>query len=152
MSAKKEVAALLEQKQPQAKNHDVSIASGSGFVKLELAQLRKHANVQAKEMVEVVKELYPKYDKVIQSRVEHGSETGIQLRSDAVKVLILRFAPELLRPSRKSLRKKPNRVQARLPNELYGLLQLHIQQNSLTVQDFLEELVRKFFEYNAPKE
>ena len=145
MSAKKEVAALLEQKQPQAKNHDVSIASGSGFVKLELAQLRKYANVQAKEMVEVVRELYPSYDKTIQSRVEHGSETGIQLRPDATNALVQRFAPELLRPSRKPQRKKPNRIQARLPDELYGQLQLHLEHTSLTVQDFIEELVRQFF-------
>lgn len=145
MSTKKEVAAPLERTQPQAKEHGVSIASGSGFVNLELVQLRKHANVQAKEMVEVVKQLYPRYDKTIQSRVEHGSETGIQLRPDATKTLVQRFAPELLRLSRKPQRKKPNRIQARLPDELYGRLQLHLEHTRLTVQDFIEELVRQFF-------
>lgn len=148
MSTKKEVAALLEQKQPQAKNHTHIIAEEPKSVKpnlRELAQLREHAKIKATDMVEVVQGLYPRYDKYIHSKCENGKEYGIQLRPDATKALLQRFAPEFLEKPRKPNRKKPNRIQARLPDALFEQLQLHLQQSGQTAQDFLEGLVAQFF-------
>lgn len=156
MSTKKEVAALLEQKQPQAKNHTHIIAEEPKSVKpnlRELAQLREHAKIKATDMVEVVQALYPRYDKYIHSKCENGKEYGIQLRPDATKALLQRFAPEFLEKPRKPNRKKPNRIQARLPDALFAQLQLHLQQSSQTAQDFLEGLVAQFFKPpDNPKE
>ena len=156
MSAKKEVAALLEQKQPQAKNHTHIIAEDLKSVKpnlRELAQLREHAKIKATDMVEIVQGLYPRYDKYIHSKCENGKEYGIQLRPDATKALLQRFAPEFLEKPRKPNRKKPNRIQARLPDALFEQLQLHLQQSGQTAQDFLEGLVAQFFKPpDNPKE
>ena len=156
MSTKKEVAALLEQKQPQAKNHTHIIAEEPKSVKpnlRELAQLREHAKIKAMDMVEVVQTLYPRYDKYIHSKCENGKEYGIQLRPDATKALLQRFAPEFLEKPRKPNRKKPNRIQARLPDALFAQLQLHLQQSGQTAQDFLEGLVAQFFKPpDNPKE
>ena len=156
MSAKKEVAALLEQKQPQAKNHTHIIAEEPKSVKpnlRELAQLREHAKIKATDMVEVVQGLYPRYDKYIHSKCENGKEYGIQLRPDATKALLQRFAPEFLEKPRKPNRKKPNRIQARLPDALFEKLQLHLQQSGQTAQDFIEGLVSQFFKPpDNPKE
>lgn len=148
MKAKKEVAALLEQKQPQTKNHTPIIAEDQKSVKLNLAnlsQLREHAGVKATDMVEVVQGIYPRYDKYIHSKCENGKDYGIQLRPDATKALLQRFAPEFLEKPKQPQRRKPNRVQARLPDALYEQLQLHLQQTGLTAQDFLEGLVAQFF-------
>lgn len=148
MSTKKEVAALLEQKQPQAKNHTPIIAKDEKSVKpnlRDLSQLRKHAGVKSVDMVEVVQTIYPRYDKYIHSKCENGKEYGIQLRPDATKALLQRFAPEFLEKPRKPNRKKPNRIQARLPDALFDQLQLHLKSTGGTTQDFLESLVRQFF-------
>lgn len=155
MSAKKEVAALLEQKQPQAKNHTHIIAEELQSVKPNLrepAQLREHAKIKATDMVEVVQGLYPRYDKYIHSKCENGKEYGIQLRPDATKALLQRFAPEFLENPRKPKRKKPNRVQARLPDALFEQLQQHLQRSGQTMQDFLEGLVSQFFKPPDKKE
>lgn len=145
---KKEVAALLEQKQPQANNLNPIIAEETKSVKLDLtepSQLREYAKIKAVEMVEVVQGIYPRYDKYIHSKCENGKEYGIQLRPDATRALIQRFAPEFLEKPRKPNRKKPNRIQARLPDMLYEQLQQHLQRSGQTMQDFLEGLVSKFF-------
>ena len=156
MSTKKEVAALLEQKQPQAKNHTPIIAEDEKSVKpnlRDLSQLRKHAGVKSVDMVEVVQTIYPRYDKYIHSKCENGKEYGIQLRPDATKALLQRFAPEFLEKPRKPNRKKPNRIQARLPDALFEQLQLYLQQSGQTTQDFIEGLISRFFEPpDNPKE
>ena len=156
MSEKKEVAALLEQKQPQAKNPNPIIAEDKKSVKPnpnELSQLREYAGCRAVDMVEVVREIYPKYDKFIHSKVENGKEYGIQLRPDATKELVQRFAPEIQAKPRKPNRRKPNRIQARLPDALFEKLQQHLLSSGQTVQDFIEELIAKFFESTeSPKE
>ena len=148
MSTKKEVAALLEQKQPQAKNHTHIIADDGKSVKLNLAELshlREYAKIKATDMVEVVQGLYPRYDKYIHSKCENGKDYGIQLRPDATKALLQRCAPEYLEQPRKPNRKKPNRIQARLPDALYEQLQQHLRLTGQSAQDFLEGLVVQFF-------
>ena len=47
----------------------------------------------AKDMVAVVQELYPKYDKTMQSKCENGDDYGISIRPDAMKALYAKFAP-----------------------------------------------------------
>lgn len=151
----KEVAALLEQKQPQANNLDSIIADGRQSVKdfSDLAMLREYSKVNAVQMVEVVRSIYPGYDKMLQSKCENGKKYGIQLRPDATRALIQRFAPEFLEKPRKPNRKKPNRIQARLPDALYEQLQQHLQRSGQTMQDFLEGLVSQFFKPpDKPKE
>lgn len=156
MSEKKEVAALLEQKQPQAKNPNPIIAEDKKSVKPnpnELSQLREYAGCRAVDMVEVVREIYPKYDKFIHSKVENGKDYGIQLRPDATKELVQRFAPEIQAKPRKPNRSKPNRIYARLPDALFEKLQQHLQSTSQTAQDFIEGLITQFFKTTeSPKE
>lgn len=145
----KKVAALLEQKQPQAKNHDFSISANSDFVKpenLDLQAFRTEKGLMAKDVVEVVKGIYPKYDKVIHSKCEHGDEYGIRLRSDAALALLERFAPDRLIKPKRDRHKKSNRIQARLSDDLYAQTRRHLQQTGKTAQDFLEGLVRQFFQ------
>lgn len=94
-------------------------------------------------VVDTVKVLYPKYDRYIQSRVEHGDETGICLRRDAMAALVGRFATESEKPPRSDHRSKPRRVQARLSEASYMALQRAVTRSGCTMQDFLEGLILK---------
>lgn len=141
--AKKEVAALLEQKQPQAKNHTHSLHQITGIVN-PLAQLRQEKKLAVRDMVDCVRKVYPKYDKVLQSKAEHGEEYGIDLRSDAMHALLAQFAPERLRRPQQPRRTKPYRISARLDERLFGLLQQAKQRSGKTMQDFLEMIVADY--------
>lgn len=143
----KKVAAPLERSQPQAKNLNPIIADGGRSVKdfSDLAALRKYSKVNAVQMVEVVRGIYPRYDKMLQSKCENGKKYGVQLRPDATRALIQRFAPELLEKPRKPNRKKSKRIQARLSDAHYEQLQQHLRLSGQTTQDFLEGLVARFF-------
>ena len=92
-------------------------------------------------VVETVQTLYPKYDRYIQSRVEHGGETGICLRRDAMRALVGRFSPEPEKRPRSDRRAKPRRVQARLSGAVYTALQRAVARSGMTMQDYLEGMI-----------
>lgn len=117
------------------------VSENRGEVKNDLRRLRLTSGAPVREMVDVVRGIYPKYDKVIQSKVEHGDEYGINLRSDAMRALIHRFAPERDRGPRADGRTKPYRIQARLSKAAYGQLQQLVGERGATMQDFLESLI-----------
>lgn len=71
---------------------------GEKSTRNELMELRVGRGLPAREMVAVVQELYPKYDKTMQSKCEHGEEYGVLLRPDALTALYSRFAPDVLEP------------------------------------------------------
>ncbi len=67
----------------------------------ELRELRISRQLPAREMVSVVKEIYPKYDKTMQSKCERGDEYGIRIRQDALEALYAKFDPEKLKKDKK---------------------------------------------------
>lgn len=139
--SKKKVTALPQQSRPQEPGPIPMIPANAPGVKIDLAELRSAKKIQAKEMIEVVASIYPKYDKYIQSKVEHGDEYGVQLRQDAMIALLTTFAPERLKRRRRSNRRKANRIQARLTDDVYNRLQLAIKANGDSIQDILEGAV-----------
>lgn len=92
-------------------------------------------------VVSTVQTLYPRYDRYIQSRVEHGDETGICLRRDAMRALVERFGPGPEKRTRSDRRSKPRRVQARLSEAVYAALQRAAARSGLTMQDYLEGMI-----------
>lgn len=92
----------------------------------ELRELRLAKQIPAKEMVAVVQELYPKYDKTVQSKCENGEAYGVSLRPDAMAALYARFAPELAaaqKAPKKDNRRLTCRISARLEDADYAALQ-----------------------------
>ena len=79
----------------------------------DLRDLRVQKQLPVKEMVEVVRALYPKFDKTVQSKCENGSSYGIVLRPDAMEALYKRFAPEILE-GRRLARKERHRLTCRI--------------------------------------
>ena len=101
------------------------------------------ANFRPKDMVAVVQELYPKYDKTMQSKCERGDEYGIQIRKDALEALYARFAPELLK--KKDGHKYTCRISCRLPDADYAALLEFIRADGFdTMQAWLTYTVRNY--------
>lgn len=112
----------------------------------ELRELRISKNLPAKEMVEVVRGLYPKYDKTMQSKCERGDEYGIQIRPDAMNALYARYDPERLTKKKKGDGHKYTcRISCRLSDEDYSLLQKCVKAEGYqTMQDWLTDQVRNY--------
>lgn len=110
----------------------------------KLRELRLSRNIPAKEMVDVVRKKYPKYDKTMQSKCERSNEYGVQIKPDAMKALYSEFAPEMLKKGSSGHRLKC-RISCRLEDAEYEALQEHIREDGFdTMQDWLSFMVRQY--------
>ena len=114
----------------------------------ELRDLRMRRQLPVKDMVEVVRTLYPKFDKTVQSKCENGSAYGGSLRPDALEALYRAFDPEALESRRKPKKEKHRltcRISARLEDDDYKALQQHLEADGYsTMQELLTDLVRRY--------
>ena len=86
-----------------------------------LDQIRENHN--GYEVVEKVQELYPRFDRPLESKVER--DYGIELQNDAMNLLIHTFLPDLeedIRRHRQGGHKLTKRISARLPDKMYSEL------------------------------
>lgn len=114
-------------------------------MKLDLKHIRTSKNIPAKEIVEVVKSLYPSYDKTLQSKCENGDAYGVCLLPDAAKAVLRSFAPELQK--KKDGHRLTCRISCRLEKPEYESLMKNIKaEGFVTTQDWLSDMVRR---YNA---
>ncbi len=115
-----------------------------------LKKLRTEKDIPAKDMVEVIKALFPKYDKTIQSKCENGELYGVCLLPEAVDAVCKAFAPELKHPPKKDTHRLTCRISCRLENADYEQLQHNLKADGYTtIQDWLTIMVRQ---YNKEKE
>lgn len=114
----------------------------------KLRELRISQQLPAKSIVEVVRQLYPKYDKTLQSKCERSGEYGVELRQDAMDALCLEFAPEQLqapKQKRDSGHLLKCRISCRLPDDDYQALKHHLKTDGYqTMQDWLKAVVTAY--------
>lgn len=114
----------------------------------ELRDLRVRCQLPVKDMVEVVRTLYPKFDKTVQSKCENGSAYGVSLRPDALEALYRAFDPDALESRSKPKKEKHRltcRISARLEDDDYKALQQHLEADGYsTMQELLTDLVRRY--------
>lgn len=91
---------------------------------MDIKQFRISRGVEVKDMVSVLRDYYPGYDKSLQSKVENPDKYGVRLLEEAEGLLLGEFAQKPSAPPRPSGHKLHRRVQARLTEHDYGLLQL----------------------------
>lgn len=108
-----------------------------------LRDFHERRRIPVSDQVEVVKALYPKYDRFLHSRCSHGEETGVMLRPDALKALAVYFAEDSRKRPSHPRRTKPNRLTCRVTGELYGALQRRLSATGQTMQEYLEALILK---------
>lgn len=124
-----------------------SRAQGCVGMPNELRCLRVDLGLPAKDMVAVVQELYPKYDKTMQSKCENGDDYGISIRPDAMKALYAKFAPNGTKVSRrkKDRHRLANRVSCRLEDADMEALQQRMEADGYaTAQELLADLVQRY--------
>lgn len=134
----------------------------------DLRELRISKQLPAKDMVSVVRDIYPKYDKTMQSKCERGSEYGVQLKQDAMTALLTKFAPERLKnspmpqpppgESPKIAKKKVDghrltcRISCRLEDDEYKALKEYVKTEGFdTMQAWLTHKVRQYIRNKARK-
>ncbi len=111
----------------------------------DLKKIRISKNIPAKDMVEIVKAIYPRYDKTLQSKCENGNDYGVCLRKDAEKAICRAFAPELQK--KKDGHRLTCRISCRLETADYETLMQNIAADGyITTQDWLSDMVKR---YNA---
>lgn len=122
----------------------------------ELRELRLSKQIPAKDMVAVVQQLYPKYDKTVQSKCENGEAYGVSLRPDAMAALYNRFAPELAQArtaAKKDTHRLTCRISARLETADYEALQQLVEaEGYATMQDWLTATVRAYIARDGDSE
>ena len=126
-----------------------------------LRDLRVAKKIPAKDMIDLVREHYPKYDKALQSKCEHGDEYGIDIRSDAMDALLSKFAPEQLEAEKRRRNgghRLTKRIMCRLEDDDYSALVQYITADGYTdMNAWLVSTVRSYLaekrkdEYNTEK-
>ena len=109
-----------------------------------LRDLRVNNNIPAADIVAEVQKIYPKYDKMLQSKCEHGDEYGICLRRDAMEALVGKYVAE---PTVKVVENRTlkNRLCFRLSDEDYAdFVKCQKDSGFTTAQAFLTFLVRNY--------
>lgn len=125
----------------QKKENVVTTSSISRKYKIvnPLRKMRIEALASPKDFVDTVKVLYPKFDKTLESKCEHGDVYGVRLMADAERLLADTFG------KRKADRHKLKyRLSARVTEEEYNEFQAYAEGLGLTVQVALRNIVGAF--------
>ena len=109
-----------------------------------IRELRSVRSIPVADIVEVVAAGYPKFDRYLLSKVEHGDEYGIRLRDDAMETLMAKFAPEQRKRRSRDRHSRAMRIQARLSDDVYSRLQRTVAANNITIQSLLEQLILNY--------
>ena len=103
-----------------------------------LKAYRIQHGIQAQEIVSVLREIYPGYDKTIQSKVENSDKYGISLTPAAKKAIRQKFSPN----DHHGQHRLTKRISARLTDSKYQDLMNAIDIDGfVTVQEWLTYIV-----------
>lgn len=113
-----------------------------------LRKLREDKQIPAKDIVTLVQEKYPKYDKTLQSKCERGEEYGIDLKSDAMDAILAKYAPEELEAIKRKRRGGHRlicKISCRLEDDEYSQLIIAIKDDGFDqMQAWLTYMVRNY--------
>lgn len=161
MDSEKEKSGLLDANQTNPHRDDKSLSDSisqkSEKIKPNpLRDLRLSKSIPPKEIVDFVREIYPKYDKMLQSKCEHGDTYGIALRTDAMDALIKKYAPEQLEAIKRKRRgghRLTKKITCRLEDDEYEKLIKYTHEDGFDqMQAWLTWVVRNYLKKKAGKE
>lgn len=108
---------------------------------------REERGLMVRDIVEVMQEHYPKYDKHLHSKVERPEEYGIRLVNDAERLLEDAYASTSPQSRKKDCRKLPKKIQCRVSEADFERLQHALKRNGYeTIQAGLRDLIIRFLE------
>ena len=120
----------------------------------DLHALRVENELPAKDIVAVVRELYPKFDKPLLSKCEHGDLYGVDLRPDAMSAL-LEYVGTTPAPDRENrppnnFKRRGVRCYCRIDETAHAALQRAIKADGYaSMQKWFEETVRNYLKGHA---
>lgn len=131
----------------------------------ELMELRVSQDIPAKDMVEVVRAIYPRFDKPLLSKCQHHELYGVDLRADAMDALREKYpAPTVATPidadgadeasnPKRDTHRLTCRISCRLEDDEYEALLRYIKADGYdTMQAWLAYTVRRYIKRRADKE
>ena len=111
-----------------------------------LNELRE--TIRANDVVSVVCEAFPGYDKFLERKVENGDYYGIELRCEAIDALVKAFCPEKaeeVKRQRNGRHRFSKRISARLPDEMFHKLTSQIKREGFSsMQSWLIHIVTEY--------
>lgn len=119
---------------------------------MDVRAFQERTGTRPKEIVKVLRERYPKYDKSLHSKVCSPEKYGVRLLEEAERLLWDEFGtdPECSPQTeqgnavKRDKRRLPRRIYARLTESEYAALQQAIKASGcLTAQEYLRKLIRK---------
>lgn len=113
-----------------------------------LRELREDKGIPPKELVKDIKALYPRFDRPLLTKAEHGDEYGVDLRRDAVEMLAGKYGIPLDRAipeKREDSHRLRCKIACRLEDDDYNdLLQFIHEDGFEQMQAWLTFRVRKY--------
>ncbi len=114
---------------------------------LDVKQFRTERALPAKQIVAVVREQYPKYDKTLHSKVERPELYGVRLVRGAERLLEDAFAGTAPAAPKRENRRLPARLQCRVSRTDYRRLQLAFWSDGFgTMQSGLAHIIHAYLE------
>lgn len=114
---------------------------------IQMKEFREGRNLSQRDIIDVVQESAPGFDKYLLSKVERPEKYGIRLLNEIEQNLVEAFpltAPEARKPDR---RKNPCRLYCRVGKRMYGQLQRALQADGFkTTQDGLVYIISKYLD------
>ena len=110
---------------------------------MDYNKFRKKHGIDNNAMIEVLREHYPSYSKMVQSIVNHPEKYGVRLLPEAERKLREAFgtAP---RKNHKVKRAKNNALLVRLDDKAYDMVKDKMREKGFqSAQDFLEDMIKK---------
>ena len=106
---------------------------------MDYKQYRADTGITSKDMIRVVRDIYPNYSKITQSMVDNPEKYGICLLPAAEKAVTSHFGEPDKAPPPK--RKKAHRLVVYLEDEPYQEVRACIEEQGVSTQEFLHELL-----------
>ena len=114
---------------------------------LDVRQFRESRGITSKDMVEVAREQFPKYDKYLHSKVERPNDYGIRPVLALESAWESAFASTTPQCRRKDNRRLKARIQCRMTEREYEALQRRFKAQGFdTMQDGVKYIIGRYLE------
>lgn len=121
---------------------------------IQMKEFREGLNLSQRDIIDVVQESAPGFDKYLLSKVERPEKYGIRLLNEIEQNLAEAFPPTVPEARKPDRRKNPCRLYCRVGKRMYGQLQRALQADGFkTTQDGLVYIISKYLEgHNGTEE
>lgn len=121
---------------------------------IQIKEFREGLNLSQRDIIDVVQESAPGFDKYLLSKVERPEKYGIRLLNGIEKDLLEAYPQTAPQPRKPDRRKNPCRLYCRVGKRMYWQLQRALQADGFkTTQDGLVYIISKYLEgHNGTEE